>query len=88
MSSSNAPVTVMETAGEGGAWGIALLAEYALLRDKQESLEDYLRDHVFAGMKKLTVAPDPEDEKGFDRYMEQFMRCIPAQKAAVEGLKA
>ena len=39
-------------------------------------------------MKKLTVAPDPEDEKGFDRYMEQFMRCIPAQKAAVEGLKA
>ena len=84
----HAPVTVMETAGEGGAWGIALLAEYAILRGEGESLEDYLRDHVFAGMKKLTVAPDPEDEKGFDRYMEQFMRCIPAQKAAVEGLKA
>ena len=84
----NVPVAVMETAGEGGAWGIALLAEYTLLRGSGESLEDYLRDHVFAGMKKLTVSPDPEDEAGFDRYMEQFMRCIPAQKAAVEGLKA
>ena len=84
----HAPVTVMETAGEGGAWGIALLAEYALCRSENETLEDYLQNRVFAGMKKLTVAPDPEDEKGFDRYMEQFMRCIPAQKAAVEGLKA
>ena len=84
----HAPVTVMETAGEGGAWGIALLAEYALCRRAEESLEDYLQAHVFNGMKKLTVAPDPEDEKGFDRYMEKFMRCIPAQKAAVEGLKA
>ncbi len=77
----------METAGEGGAWGIALLAEYSLLHEDGESLEDYLRDHVFAGMKKLTVAPDPDDEKGFDLYMERFMRCIPAQKAAVEGLR-
>ena len=83
----HAPVTVMETAGEGGAWGIALLAEYAVCRREGESLEDYLQNRVFAGMKKLTVSPDPEDEKGFDRYMEQFMRCIPAQKAAVEGLK-
>ncbi len=84
----HAPVTVMETAGEGGAWGIALLAEYALLREKGESLESFLRDHVFSSMKKTTVSPDPDDEKGFDRYMEQFVRCIPAQKAAVEGLKA
>ena len=83
----HAPVTVMETAGEGGAWGIALLAEYALCRSKNELLEDYLQNRVFANMKKMTVAPDPEDEKGFDRYMESFMRCIPAQKAAVEGLK-
>ena len=83
----HAPVTVMETAGEGGAWGIALLAEYALCRGDHESLEDYLQNRVFAGMKKITVTPDPEDEKGFDRYMDSFMRCIPAQKAAVEGLK-
>ena len=84
----HAPVTVMETAGEGGAWGIALLADYTIRHQKNESLEDYLRDHVFAGMKKTTVMPDPEDEKGFDCYMERFMHCIPAQKAAVEGLKA
>ena len=83
----HAPVTVMETAGEGGAWGIALLAEYTLKRSENETLEDYLGNRVFAGMKKLTTAPDPEDEKGFDSYMEKFMRCIPAQKAAVEGLK-
>ena len=84
----HAPVTVMETAGEGGAWGIALLAEYCVNKKENESLEDYLQDHVFAGMKKSTVAPDPQDEAGFDRYMERFMNCIPAQKAAVEGLKA
>ena len=83
----HAPVTVMETAGEGGAWGIALLADYALYRSEGESLEDYLQNHVFAGMPKSTVLPDPEDEKGFDCYMDRFMRCIPAQKAAVDGLK-
>ena len=84
----HAPVTVMETAGEGGAWGIALLAEFALCRGENETLEDYLQNRVFAGMKKKTVSPNPEDEVGFDRYMEKFMACIPAQKAAVEGLKA
>ncbi len=83
----HAPVTVMETAGEGGAWGIAILAAYAVTRDPGESLEDYLDARVFAGMKQLTVSPDPEDEAGFDRYMEKFMACIPAQKAAVDGLK-
>ena len=83
----HAPVTVMETAGEGGAWGIALLAAYAVRREKGESLEDYLDHRVFAGMKQLTVSPDPVDEAGFDTYMDKFLACIPAQKAAVEGLK-
>ena len=83
----HAPVTVMETAGEGGAWGIALLAAYLACREDGESLEDYLQNRVFAGMKQLTVSPDPADEAGFDRYMEKFMACIPAQKAAVEGLR-
>ena len=84
----HAPVTVMETAGEGGAWGIALLAEFSIKHKPGESLEDYLQNHVFSGMKKCTVSPDPDDEAGFDRYMYRFMKCIPAQKAAVEGLKA
>ncbi len=60
----------METAGEGGAWGIALLADYMVYRDEGESLEDYLDNHVFSGMKQITVEPDPEDEKGFDHLYE------------------
>ena len=83
----HAPVTVMETAGEGGAWGIALLAAYTVAKQEGESLEDYLQNRVFAGMKQMTVSPDPEDEAGFDRYMEKFLACIPAQQAAVDGLK-
>ena len=82
----HAPVTVMETAGEGGAWGIALLAAYSVNK-AGETLEDYLDQKVFGGMKKITVAPDPEDEKGFDAYIAKFEKCIPAQKAAVEGLR-
>ena len=84
----HAPVTVMETAGEGGAWGIALLADYLVYRSEDETLEDYLQDHVFAGMKQLTVSPDPEDEAGFTRYMDRFVSCIPAQQAAVDHFKS
>ncbi len=80
----HAPVTVMETAGEGGAWGIALLADYMVNRGSGETLEDYLQNRVFTGMKQLTVNPDPKDEEGFDRYMVRFSSCIPAQKAAAE----
>ena len=78
----HAPVTVMETAGEGGAWGIALLADYLVYHKDEEKLEDYLQNHVFTGMKQITVAPDPDDETGFNRYMDRFISCIPAQKAA------
>ena len=76
----------METAGEGGAWGIALLADYMLSKDGL-SLEDYLDQKVFAGMNQHTVQPDPEDEAGFDAYMKRFLACIPAQIAAAQGLK-
>ena len=80
----HAPVTVMETAGEGGAWGIALLADYLVYKNADETLEDYLQNRVFAGMKQMTVAPDPADEEGFNRYMDRFVSCIPAQKEAAE----
>ena len=83
----HAPVTVMETAGEGGAWGIALLADYMMNRDGGETLEDYLQNRVFTGMKQLTVSPDPKDEEGFNRYMDRFVSCIPAQKAAADHFK-
>ena len=83
----HAPVTVMETAGEGGAWGIALLADYAVNRSSGESLEDYLQNRVFTGMKQITVSPDAADEEGFNRYMERFVSCIPAQKAAADHFR-
>ena len=83
----HAPVTVMETAGEGGAWGIALLADFLVHRDPDEKLEDYLQDRVFTGMKQLTVSPDADDENGFDQYMDRFIRCLPAQKAAAEHFR-
>ena len=83
----HAPVTVMETAGEGGAWGIALLADYLVSHNPDESLEDYLQNRVFTDMKQLTVSPDPLDEEGFDQYMDRFISCLPAQKAAAEHFK-
>src|SRR5699024_12507092 len=55
----NAPVTVMKTAGEGGAWGIAILANYMVTKEQGESLEDYLENKVFAGQEGVTLAPDP-----------------------------
>ena len=83
----HAPVTVMETAGEGGAWGIALLADFMVYRGYGETLEDYLQNHVFTGMKQMTVSPDPDDEEGFNRYMNRFVCCIPAQRAAAEQFR-
>ncbi len=82
-----APVTVMETAGEGGAWGIALLADYMVHKKENESLEDFLDHRVFAGMEQKTVLPDPEDVSGFTLYMKKFVALLPAQQAAVDGLK-
>ncbi len=84
----HAPVTVMQTAGEGGAWGIALLADYMVHKDKDETLEDYLDNKVFAGMKQATVSPDPKDEAGFNAYMDRFISCLDTQKSAVKALKA
>ena len=84
----HAPVTVMETAGEGGAWGMAVLADYMLNRKSGESLEDYLEEKVFSSVEQFTMQPDAADEAGFDMYMKRFTDCLPAQKAAVEGLKA
>ena len=84
----HAPVTVMETAGEGGAWGIALLADYLVYRAENETLEDYLQNRVFTGMKQMTVSPDPKDEEGFNKYMERFVSLLPAQKAAADGFRS
>jgi len=83
----NVPVSVMETAGEGGAWGIALLASYMLHKAKDEPLEAYLSDKVFAGENGMTIAPDQKDVDGFTAFMERYKKGLVIERAAVDGLK-
>jgi sugar (pentulose or hexulose) kinase len=83
----NVPVSVMETAGEGGAWGIALLAAYMLHKAENEPLEAYLSNKVFAGEQGATIAPDPGDVVGFAAFMERYKKGLVIERAAVEGLK-
>ncbi len=80
------PVSVLETAGEGGPWGMALLAAYAARRAAGESLRAYLADRVFAGKAVATVAPDEADVRGFARFMERYRAALPAEEAAVACL--
>lgn len=68
----NSPISVMETAGEGGAWGIALLASYLVSGDAGESLPDYLDNKVFCGNSGSKVDPDPEEVAGFNEYIENY----------------
>ena len=79
----NSPISVMETAGEGGAWGIALLASY-LVNGKEMTLPDYLDKIVFAGNAGVEIAPTPEDVEGFNRYIENYKACLPVEQAAVK----
>lgn len=84
---AGAPVSVMETAGEGGPWGMALLAAYRAEQAGGQTLEDYLSQRVFAGQTVSTIAPDPADEAGFAAFMERYVKGLPIQRAAVEHLK-
>ncbi len=79
------PVTVMETAGEGGPYGMALLASY-MLHGTDESLEDYLNDRVFADAPRTTIKPIAQDVEGFDKYIEKYSACLPVERAATEAL--
>lgn len=81
------PVSVMETAGEGGAWGIALLAAYMLRKDEGEPLPAYLADKVFAGQKGSLVEPDAGDVEGFEAFMKRYHAGLGIEQAAVELLK-
>lgn len=83
----NAPVSVMETAGEGGAWGIALLAAYMLYREEGESLDAYLKVRVFAERKAVCAEPDARDVDGFERFIERYRQCLPVERAAVDCLR-
>ena len=84
---ADVPVAVMETAGEGGAWGIALLAAYRKDKKEGESLSDYLNQYVFADAKEEVMEPDAEDVEGFDSFMKDYIKGLAAEKGAVEGWK-
>ena len=79
------PVSVMETAGEGGAWGIALLASYLINRREGEDLADFLDEDVFKGNEGSTLAPEAEGVKGFDAFMDRYMKGLGIERAAVES---
>jgi sugar (pentulose or hexulose) kinase len=88
------PVAVMETAGEGGAWGIALLAAYMLQKnigdesgDSVESLEDFLTQKVFAKHTGTLLEPDTKDVEGFAAFIKQYIKGLAIEKAAVEYLQ-
>lgn len=83
----NAPVSVMETAGEGGAWGAALLAAYMKDRNEGESLGSYLADRVFADAKAEKLLPDAADAAGFDAFIKRYAGGLPIERAAVDALR-
>ena len=80
------PVSVMQTAGEGGPWGMALLAGYRLHRAEGETLEQYLHRRIFAGAVGSTVQPDARDSRGFAAFMKQYIRCLAVERAAIDAL--
>lgn len=83
----NTPVSVMETAGEGGAWGIAILAAYRKQKKEGESLSDYLDHRVFAGQREIQVQPDEKDTAGFEAFMGRYRRGLAIERAAVDALR-
>lgn len=82
----NVPVSVMKTAGEGGAWGIAVLANYMMKKDAGESLSDYLTNRVFAGEESVRVEPDAKDVEGFETFIERYKKGLAIERAAVDIL--
>jgi sugar (pentulose or hexulose) kinase len=82
----NVPVAVMEGAGEGGAWGIALLAAYMSQKSAGETLEAYLSENVFAGNPGLRVEPDPKDVQGFAAFMKRYTAALAIERSAVATL--
>lgn len=81
------PVSLMETAGEGGAWGIAILASYMLNKEKDETLPEFLENKVFAQSEAYTLNPDPADVEGFNEFAKRYKAGLPIERAAIDALK-
>ncbi len=80
----NSPISVMETAGEGGAWGIALLGSYLVNNPKGLPLADFLDEIVFAGQSGEEITPTADDVRGFNKYIENYRKCLPIEETAVQ----
>ncbi len=83
----NAPVTVMETAGEGGAWGIALLADYMVTKEDGETLDAYLENKVFAESAGMTIRPQADQAEGFNTFIERYKKGLAIERAAVDNME-
>lgn len=81
---AGAPVTCMETAGEGGSYGMALLASYRLHRADGETLAAYLNRCVFADAQSTTLFPDPAEQSGFAAFLTQYQTALKAERAVVK----
>ena len=81
------PVSLMETAGEGGAWGIALLASYLVNKENDETLGNFLTNKVFKGETGVKLDPDPKDIAGFNQFMQIYKAGFPVEHAAIDSLK-
>ncbi len=82
----NTPVSVMATAGEGGAWGMAILASYMMNKEQEESLEDFLDHKVFVEVNGQEIHPDESDVKGFEEFIERYKKGLVIEQAAVDHL--
>lgn len=82
----NVPVSVMKTAGEGGAWGIAVLANYMVKKGADETLSDYLNNKVFAGEESVRVEPDAKDVAGFETFIGRYRKGLAIERAAVDSM--
>lgn len=83
----DSPISVMETAGEGGAWGIALLASYLVNNESKQTLADFLDSKVFGGNEGVEIAPKKEDVDGFNTYINNYKAVLPTEEAAVNTKK-
>lgn len=80
----NAPVSIMRTAGDGGAWGIAILAAYYLQKAPDETLETYLAHHVFQDSPVTTVMPEDSDVQGFSAFMQSYQKGLACERIATQ----
>lgn len=80
----NAPVSVMETAGEGGAWGVAVLAAFSANKEDGETLPDYLDNKIFATQKMTTLEPDDKIVDSFNKFIENYKKGLVVERAAVD----